>query len=142
MYWQILKRIFKCGVVLLAVILLDILVGHLATMLNINLELVSKGIIGTRLYLFLLTVGLPTCSAVLAIGILGGLWLKEKPLIGFILSALFTLFSISFFMKRILNFDFLTFLVFLQMPAVILAGGCTYRKVYNKKHIPADTVKK
>jgi hypothetical protein len=82
------------------------------------------------LTLTLLALGTTGGAVALAIGVLGGLWLRERPRSAYIMSLFLALFWFACIISATppkLNFP--TFLMFSEIPLTTLIGGFVYAKV-------------
>lgn len=132
---KLTKLILKCIViVVLSIIMLpflSLLISHLATGL-----LCELGRIGALIMLFLTSVLGPMISAILVIGIIGGLWIGEKKQIGFINASVLAsieLVIVTSISKHGTWFDIPGLIILAGIPAIIFSGGLTYSKIHNWK---------
>jgi hypothetical protein len=129
-----IKRTLKyAALVGLSVILEVALVAPLIMGLTAS-PLGKLGHSGAIILLFLLSVLAPVISALLIIGILGGMWIADKKYTGFTLAFFFSLIQLIILMGgHEVSFDYRTLMILAGIPAIILSGGYTYLKIQKWK---------
>lgn len=130
MFMPKFKYVYKCCAVIAMSIILNVFLGW-AVIYTLSPLLTAFGKFGTMLMLSIETIGVAVCVVSLLIGAFGGKWIGGHPITGFILSGIFYMGWIFPFAIRSHrpNFDFLTFLIFLGLPIVIITGGTIYTKI-------------
>ncbi len=136
MIW--LKNIFKCIIVVIVAIILELTVGDLfVRVFGISAKLRSiwgqmGGMISTGIVLFVN----PVVIAILIIGLVGGLWINKKTKIGFILAFLFAaprLFGCAGYAEEFhFHWDLLC-IGLIECLFIITAGGGMYFYISKRK---------
>jgi len=122
MLFPLLKRTSKYALLCFGALVCQIFIANTLVPLGPKL--------GCKLALPLLTLAPPGCAAALVIGVLGGLWLRESPWSAYIMSLFLALFTFAFLIIRVPpKLNFLTFLVFSQLPLTTFIGGFVYTMV-------------
>lgn len=128
-----LKHVCKCCTILITAIVVDVFLGHImiVTMSMLTSQLTALGKFGTLLMIFMNSIVVELCVVCFIIGLLGGKWIGGRPINGFILSGVY---YVCWFVPPTTSehppeFDFLTFLIFLGLPLVVIMGGLIYTKV-------------
>lgn len=125
----LIYRLFKYAVIITFAICLNILLATFS--LRMTLGYLSKwGQTGTVCGMLLLSNIIPILSAMIGVGVLGGLWLKEKPYTGFVLSIAFILIWTGILGSRDpYKINIGSGLLVLSVFLVTIAGGMTYRAI-------------
>lgn len=87
--------------------------------------------LGPDFMLFLLLIITPSISSIIGIGILGGLWIKGKKSVGFILGSVFVLIHFAIISTGFneISFDLRTIMGVSGFPVVVLLTGITYQRI-------------
>ena len=128
MFLPQLKFVCKCCAILIAAIIMEVFLG-LIIMLKLVPLLTTFGRFGTISAIVIGTIGVQLCVASLVIGIIGGKFIGGKPLNGFVLSGIYYLYFFTIgITQHPPELDFLTILLFLGLPLVVILGGLIYTK--------------
>ena len=124
-----LKYVCKCCVVLVIAVILDVFLGW-AVISTLSPRFTVLGKFGRMLFLPIETIAVELCVALVIIGMFGGKWIGGPPITGFILSVVYYMgwFFLPIISMHRPNFDFLTLLIFLGLPLVVVGGGLVYTK--------------
>jgi len=134
---KIVILVLKCVIVLVVTEFFFLFLAPQVSKLGVLISHLDSGLLGGWFYLILNGVMPQLISAVLCIGIFGGIWLKEYRWAGFILATISGLVKLIFVLRSglfPLRFSIGTMIIYSVIPLTIIAGGITYIKVQKWRH--------